>query len=202
MRLNRRLMRMSLAALTVLAGAVVPAAAWQANETIVHYDVPGTTGIAIYEAIGRLGPQPTPARRAIALTEWDLKWGRDYVPDGNACVLQAARPFLTITYRLPRASQQLSPDLQARWNTFHEGMLAHEKVHGDFLKQLVDRIIADTVGLRIEGDPGCSAIRNDVLKRVEAAYLDYRARNAAFERTEMSEGGRVYGLILQLVDPR
>lgn len=192
----------ALAAWALSLAAAGPAAAWQADERIVHYDVPGKTGMEIYQAIGRLGPQPTPARRAIALTEWDLKWGRDYVPDGNDCVLAAARPFLKITYRLPRASQQLSPDLQARWDAFHAGMLAHEKVHGDFLKDLANRILADTVGLRVANDRTCRAIRDEVLRRVEAAYLDYRARNTDFERAEMSDGGRVHGLILQLVDPR
>ena len=140
-------------------------------------------------------------RRTIALTEWDLKWRRDYQPEGSACVLKSALPFLTITTTLPKPKAKLSGDAARRWQAFFDGISAHEAVHGADIVAMTEQIISQTVGLRVDNDAGCTAIRAEVLKRVQAAADDYKAKSRAFDRVEMGDGGNVHRLILALVNP-
>ncbi|MBO6640320.1 MAG: DUF922 domain-containing protein [Roseitalea sp.] len=180
--------------------AALPARAldWTATEKTVHYAIDGSTGMALYQSIGQNGPVVS-LKRAIALTEYELLWGRDYVPDGTACRLAAVRPFLTITYRLPRPRGALDGGTQARWTTFIAGITTHEHVHGALMRSMVDDIIGQTLGLVVEADPECSKIRAEVERRVIAAHARYKARNRAFEQSEMAPGGNVQQLVLGLV---
>ncbi|WP_419912440.1 DUF922 domain-containing protein [Hoeflea sp.] len=165
------------------------------------YSVSGTSGIELYESIGARGPVIRGgASRAIALTEFDLKWGRDYVRDGNDCVLAAARSFLTITYTYPKPSQKLPPDVAARWRVFIKGMRTHEAVHGRYVVEMAQQIYDTTVGFRQANDPGCKKIRQAIQAPLKAAFDRYKARNRAFEESEMRQGGNVHQLILQLVN--
>ena len=176
------------------------AADWKATENFKYYSVSGTTGPQLYEAIGQNGPVISGDRRTIAVTNWDLKWRRDYQPRGNACELVSALPFVTITYTLPKPSQSLSGTTAQKWQRFIDGMTAHEKVHGDYVKRLAQQIIAATVGLRVEDDKGCVKIRDEVLRRVGQEFERYKADNRAFEVSEMRNGGNVQQLILGLVN--
>lgn len=187
-------------ALIALALTALPARAldWTATERTVHYAIDGSTGMALYRSIGANGPQVS-LKRAIALTEYELLWGRDYVPDGSACRLAEIRPFLTITYRLPRPRAALDGGTQAKWSTFIAGITAHEHVHGALMRGMVDDIIAQTSGLVIADDPGCRKIRAEVERRVIAAHARYKAKNRAFEQSEMAPGGNVQRLVLGLV---
>ncbi|MCR9124325.1 MAG: DUF922 domain-containing protein [Phyllobacteriaceae bacterium] len=171
---------------------------WTATERTVHYAIDGSTGMALYQSIGQNGPVVS-LRRAIALTEYELLWGRDYVPDGTACRLAEVRPFLTITYRLPRPRGALDGGTQARWSTFIAGITAHEHVHGALMRGMVDDIIGQTLGLVVADDPGCQKIRAEVERRVIAAHARYKAKNRAFEQSEMAPGGNVQQLVLGLV---
>lgn len=182
------------------AASVAPAAArdWQATEHTVYYAIDGDTGLQLYRSIGQNGPQVS-MRRAIALTEYELLWGRDYTPDGNACRITRAEPFLTITYRLPRPRGSLAPPVAAKWAAFIEGMTIHEHIHGDLIGEMVDDIIAQTAGLVVQNDPNCQAIRAEVQARVIAAHERYKAKNRAFEADEMAPGGNVQQLVLGLV---
>ncbi|RKF05854.1 DUF922 domain-containing protein [Oceaniradius stylonematis] len=154
--------------------------------------------MALYRSIGANGPVVS-LRRAIALTEYELLWGRDYVPDGTACRLAEVRPFLTITYRLPRPRAALDGGTQAKWSTFIAGITAHEHVHGALMRGMVDDIIGETLGLVVTDDPGCQKIRAEVERRVIAAHARYKAKNRAFEQSEMAPGGNVQRLVLGLV---
>jgi len=182
--------------------AVTPAAArdWQPQEEVKPYAISGTSPIELYESIGANGPVIGEGRRTIAVTRWDLKWRRDYRPDGSACTLKSALPFLTITYALPKPKAKLPENAARLWKTFSDGIAAHEKVHGQDVIAMVDTIIAETVGLRIESDPGCNLIRAEVLKRVEDANEAYKAKARAFDQVEMSKNGNVQQLILALVN--
>lgn len=185
------------AALTLSA---LPARAldWTATERNVHYAIDGSTGMALYQSIGQNGPVVS-LRRAIALTEYELLWGRDYVPDGTACRLAEVRPFLTITYRLPQPRAALDGGTQAKWSAFIAGITAHEHVHGALMRGMVDDIIDETLGLVVADDPGCQKIRAEVERRVIAAHARYKAKNRAFEQSEMAPGGNVQRLVLGLV---
>lgn len=189
----------------ILLALAIPAhaAGWKAKEQIKHYTVSGETGFQLYEAIGGSGPligKSGRQVRAVAHTTFDLKWRRDYQPEGSACVLRSSFPFLTVIYTLPKATGKLPPALRARWNAFSEGIAGHEKVHGKMIVEMVEQLVDDLTGLRMENDAGCKKIRTRVLEIVKAAYAGYAARSRDFDRVEMSQGGNVQKLILGLVN--
>lgn len=164
------------------------------------YAISGSSGKALYASIGVRGPRLRGgASSAVAKTDFDLKWGRDYVREGNACVLKAARPFLTVTYTLPEPAGPLPADTAARWRAFIAGIRAHEAVHGRYIEEMAQEIYDTTVGFRQEGDPGCKAIRDAIQAPLKAAYARYKAKNTAFERLEMAAGGNIQRLIMDLI---
>jgi len=185
-------------ALTLLA---LPAQAEIRAQTVEKtYPIAGTTGRALYDSIGERGPRIRKgASSAVAKTDFDLKWGRDYVRDGDACVLAAARPFLTVTYTLPEPAQKLPPETAVRWKTFIAAIRAHEAVHGKYIEEMAQEIYDATVGFRQENDPGCRKIRDAIQAPLKAAYARYRNKNAAFEKAEMANGGPIQRLILELI---
>ena len=191
----------ALAVTAALIGA--PAAAhadWKPVERVETYRVSGRTGIDLYRSIGENGPN-VGVGRAIAYTDFKLLWSRDYrpQPDGS-CKLVTARPSLTITYRLPKASGDLPAATQHAWKTFLEGIAAHEKVHGDIIVDMVRRIEAVSVGLNAPDDPGCKKVREALQARLGALSQEQRQKSRDFDREEMREGGNVHRLILALVN--
>ncbi len=174
---------------------------WQAVERVEPYAVEGATGLDIYRSIGERGPKLGVAR-VIAHTGFKLTWTRKYERRGNACVIAVNRPKLVITYTLPKLKSKLSGPLKSRWDTFLSGVTAHEKVHGDFIVDMVREIEAMSVGMTVEDDPDCKRIRPQLQARLGELSDAQRARSREFDRVEMSEGGNVHRLILQLVDPR
>lgn len=191
----------ALACLVSLAETAVGAEAWQPRFVVSPYAIAGETGPELYASIGENG-QKLGSARAIAHTNWQLKWRRDYQPDGTACVLRSALPFLTITTTLPKPSAKLSGAPARLWADFIKGITAHEKVHGRDIIAMTEDIITATEGLRQENDPGCKAIRAEVLKRATAANEAYKAKSRAFDQAEMASGGNVHRLILALVNGR
>jgi predicted secreted Zn-dependent protease len=171
---------------------------WQAVERVEAYAVQGATGLEIYQSIGERGPKLGVAR-VIAHTGFKLTWTRKYEPQGNACVITVNKPKLIITYTLPRLKSKLSGPMKARWDTFIAGVTAHEKVHGDFIKDMVKEIEAVSVGMTVEDDP---KIRPQLQARLGELSQAQRARSRDFDQVELNDGGNVHQLILQLVDPR
>lgn len=191
-----------LIAIAFLAASLSPArAGWQAAEKIETYAVSGQTGIDLYRSIGEAGPK-VGIGRAIAYTTFDLKWSRDYVPEGGGCRLASARPHLTLIYRLPKPAGNLPAATQGLWDAFIAGITAHERVHGDYIIDMTKATEAATVGLATADDPQCKRIRELVAERALAASVEQRRRGADFDRAEMSDGGNVHRLILGLVNGR
>ncbi|WP_421581179.1 DUF922 domain-containing Zn-dependent protease [Shinella sp. M31] len=180
-----------------------PAAAqdWQATERVEPYTVQGSTGLEIYRSIGERGPKLGIAR-VIAHTGFKLTWTRKYERQGDACVITVNKPKLIITYTLPKLKSKLSEPLKSRWDTFIAGVTAHEKIHGDFIKDMVKQIEAMSVGMTVENDPNCQKIRPQLQARLGELSDAQRARSRDFDKVELSDGGNVHQLILQLVDPR
>ncbi|MCV0397581.1 MAG: DUF922 domain-containing protein [Rhizobiaceae bacterium] len=187
----------------MLASFSALAADWQANEIVKTYSISGTTPIELYEEIGAKGPLLGGSSRAIAYTSFDLKWRRDYrpQPDGS-CMLVSALPFMTITYNLPKPAKALPEPTARLWTRFIDGMTAHEKVHGQHMRDMVDRILDTTTGLTVPDDPGCRKIREEIKKPLIAASEEQRRKSRDFDRVEMSKGGNVHKLILDLVNRR
>ena len=190
-----------LALLFTLISLPAEAADWQARDVEMHYAISGAAGPELYAAIGEAGPL-IGQTRVIAHTNWDLKWSRKYVPEGSVCVLKSAKPFLTITTTLPKPTAKLAAPAARFWQSFIDGIVAHESVHAADIRVMVDGIIAATVGLVVHNDPGCKLIRAEVQKLVTEANEVYKARSRAFDRAEMADGGNVHQLILRLVNGR
>jgi len=194
-------MRAGLAAVAVLI-ALLPGAAradWKPAEKIVTYPVSGRTGIDLYRSIGENGPK-VGIGRVIAYTDFDLKWSRDYQKRNGGCVLASARPFLTITHRLPKVSGELPAETQRLWKAFIAGVEKHERVHGEIILDMVKKIEAFSVGLTVPDDPDCQKIRAVLTKKLGELSQEQRQKSRAFDRAEMSDGGNVHQLVLRLVN--
>jgi predicted secreted Zn-dependent protease len=188
-------------AAAIAATLPLPALAdWQAVERVEPYAVAGRSGIELYRSIGENGPN-VGVGRAIAYTDFKLLWSRDYRPQADgSCVLASARPSLTITYRLPKASGDMPAATRRLWETFIDGVTKHEKVHGDFIVEMVRKIEATSVGLTAPADPGCQKVRAELQSRLGTLSQEQRARSREFDRVEMGEGGNVHRLVLALVN--
>ncbi len=184
-----------------MTGIVVPLHAAQAEtvEKIAAYAVTGTTGIELYRSIGERGPKLGPTR-AIAHTTFDLKWTRRYDASGGACRLSVQRPHLVITYTVPKAEGNLPASLQAQWKTFADGVLRHEKVHGQTIKDMVAEIERFSLEMRVANDPKCSKFRQELTSRLSAISQAQRKQGRDFDRDEFAEGGNMQKLILGLVN--
>lgn len=190
-----------LLAASLLLAANAQAQDWQAVERVVPYAVEGSTGMELYEMIGARGPK-LGVGRVIATTGFKLTWTRKYERQGDACTITVNKPNLVITYTLPKLKSKLTEPLKSRWETFITGVTAHEKVHGDFIKDMVKEIETMSVGMTVENDPKCQKIRPQLQARLGELSQAQRARSRDFDKVELNDGGNVHQLILQLVDPR
>ncbi|THV15091.1 DUF922 domain-containing Zn-dependent protease [Rhizobium rhizophilum] len=191
-----------LLAVLLVAISALPAAAqdWQPTEKIDHYNVNGTTPMALYQSIGERGPKLS-LGRVIAHTTFKLTWQRDYQQQGAACVLATAKPRLIITYTLPKPAQKLAPDVAAKWKAFYDGIVEHEKLHGEFMRDLTQQIQDVSIGLRDENDPGCKKVRAALQAQLKPISDAHVARHSEYDRVEMSPGGAVHQLILSFLNP-
>jgi predicted secreted Zn-dependent protease len=185
--------------LLCLAPTASVASDWQPVEQIKTYSISGTTGAALYEAIGARAPEAG-GGLAIAHTSFKLTWTRIYEPQGSACAITVAKPKVIITYALPKPSSRLSPDVADSWGRFIRGVEKHERVHGAFIKELVQQIQDFSLGLRVDNDPGCQKIRQVLTARLGELSKAERAKNVEFDRVELNPGGNVHQLILSLVN--
>lgn len=193
-------LRPAFATAILLSLAVLPARAeWRAVEKVETYAISGRSGSELYASIGERGPK-LGITRAIAHTTFKLTWSRKYEPRGNACVLAQAKPKLIIIYTLPKPSGELPAAVRRSWETFIGGVAAHERVHGEFIEVMVREIEAQSVGLTVEGDPGCKKIRTELTGRLAALSQAQRQKSRDFDRVEMSSGGNIHGLILALLN--
>ena len=183
--------------------AFLPMAAhadWQPVETIKTYAVAGTSGAELYDSIGERGPLLGPKVRAIAHTDFKLTWTRKYEsqPDG-ACTITVNIPKVIITYTLPKPSAQLPASTRRSWQHFIAGVEAHERVHGQFIKDMVKEIEAMSVGFSMPEDPKCSRIRVELTKRLGEISKKQQQRNRDFDKVELSDGGNLQQLVIKLV---
>lgn len=183
--------------------ASVPAVAlaeWQAVEEVRPYSISGTSGAGLYASIGEHGPKAGGFGRAIAHTTFKLTWTRKYEPQGNACVIVTNRPKLIISYTLPKPSVALSAAVKSSWEAFISGVQAHERVHGETIKEMVKEIEATSIGLTVADDPDCKKIRIELTRRLGEISQRQRQRGRDFDKIEMGDGGNIQQLILKLVN--
>lgn len=183
---------------TIWAGSAQ--AEWQAIEKVKTYTVSGTTGPELYASIGQKGPQISKNRRTIAHTNFTLLWSRKYKTDDGNCTLVSAKPKLTITYTLPKPAQKLPPETAALWATFYAGIEKHEHIHGDYIKEMVQKIETATVGMSVANDPKCTKFKTELNKVLSELFQEQRQRGRDFDRSDMAQGGNIHQLILGLVN--
>lgn len=187
----------------VLVAFILPSPAfadWKPVERVETYAISGQTAEGLYVSIGEKGPvigkdSAGRERRAIAYTNFKLTWQRDYRPEGGACVLKSARPKLIITYTLPKPAGKLPAAVKARWDSFAAGLAAHEKVHGAQIIDMVEKIVAFSVGLTVADDPGCTKIRTELTKRLDELSKAQRQASRDFDRLEFGASGNLQKLI-------
>ena len=188
--------------LALLSLAVCAHAAGSVEERVVTYPVSGRTGAALYESIGRNGPVLSDGRSTVAHTTFKLTWRRDYRKQDGGCLLAGAVPRLIITYTLPKPSGKLPPDVAASWQRFIDGILAHEKVHGDQIRAMTEAIRAESIGLFEPGDANCKRIYGSLEPKLKALSDARQAQSRAYDKVEMAPGGPVERLILDLINGR
>lgn len=192
--------RLFLPVLILAPSTAIAHAEWQAVEVVKTYAIKGKTGPELYFSIGERGPLLGGKARVIAHTNFTLTWSRKYEPKDGACTLVSAVPKLTITYTLPKPAEKLPAAIARNWEAFITGIRAHEKVHGDLIRQMVKEIEVATIGMSVPSDPKCVKIRTELKTRLTKIYETYKQRNRDFEQKEMSNGGNVQRLILALAN--
>ena len=173
---------------------------WNPVEKVEPYSVSGTSGPELYASIGERGPKAG-IGRAIAFTNFKLTWSRDYQPQPDgACTLVSARPKLIISYHLPKSSEKLPEPIATNWKVFIDGVRRHERVHGEMIVGMVRQIEAFSVGLSAPDDPNCKKIRARLQERLAQISQQQRQKSRDFDKVELSDGGAVHQLILNLVN--
>lgn len=175
-------------------------AGWQAIEKVEHYSISGQTGAALYQSIGQKGPEIGKNIRTIAHTNYTLTWSRKYKTDDGNCTLVSAKPKLTITYTLPKPAQKLPAETAEKWAVFLAGIEKHEHIHGDYIKDMVHKIEAFSVGMSVGNDPKCVKFKIEFNKKLTELFQEQRQRGRDFDRSDMAQGGNIHQLILGLVN--
>ncbi|MER8827590.1 DUF922 domain-containing protein [Mesorhizobium sp. M0938] len=198
---------MRLAVLTCLAaiGALCGFAPSASADTKVlvktrTYDISGTTGAALIEAMDRRGPKRHGfMTHAIALTAYTVNWDLEISREGGVCRLRQANGTLDLTYTLPRMTSAATPALQKRWKRFFEGVRAHEHNHGRIAKVMMRATEKSITGLEFADNWVCSKTHREARRRIKAVYAEYEAKQNAFDAREHRDGGHVEHLVRALV---
>ena len=173
---------------------------WKPVEKVEPYSISGTSGPGLYASIGERGPKAG-IGRAIAFTNFKLTWSRDYQPQPDgACTLVSARPKLIISYHLPKSSEKLPEPIATNWKVFIDGVRRHERVHGEMIVAMVKEIETFSIGLSAPDDPNCKKIRARLQERLAQISQQQRQKSRDFDKVELSDGGAVHQLILNLVN--
>ena len=111
-------------------------------------------------------------------------------------------PKLIITYTLPKPLGPVPAGVASSWKRFYDGLAAHERVHGQYIIEMVQAIQDISVGLSAPADPGCHKVRAELQTHLKRLSDEQRARGRAFDRVEMGDGGAVQQLVLGLLTGR
>lgn len=201
---------MRLAVLTCLAviGPLCGFAASASADTKVliktrTYNITGTTGAALVEAMDRKGPKRHGfTTHAIALTAYTVNWDLDVSRDGDVCRLRQANGTLDLTYTLPHLASAATPALQKRWKRFFAGVRTHEHTHGRIARTMMRATEKSITGLEFADNWFCSKTHREARRRIKAVYAEYEAKQNAFDAREHRDGGHVEHLVGALLGKR
>lgn len=167
-----------------------------------HYEISGKSGQALVAAMDRKGPKHGFLTRAIAQTQYKVSWELEWAEKDGNCRVRKANGDLAITYVYPKVSNRLDGALGKRWTQFLNGVRKHEEVHGSIARQMVAAAEKAIRGVATKNDRGCSRIRREVAKRVNAIYSQYEAKQIRFDKGEHKEGGNVEKMLFKLLKTR
>ncbi|QND65638.1 DUF922 domain-containing protein [Mesorhizobium loti] len=165
------------------------------------YDITGTTGLALMEAMDRKGPKHGFMTHAIAQTGYTVDWDLDAGQDNGVCRLRRANGTLNLFYTFPHVASATPPALQKRWTRFFAGVRAHEETHGRIAREMMRATERSISGLRIADDRSCYKTRREAQRRIRATYAAYEAKQIAFDAREHRNGGHVEHLVAALIKP-
>ncbi|KRB14844.1 hypothetical protein ASD99_11410 [Mesorhizobium sp. Root695] len=165
------------------------------------YEIAGTTGLALMEAMDRKGPKHGFMTHAIAQTGYTVDWDLDAGQDNGVCRLRRANGTLNLFYTFPRVASATPPALQKRWTRFFVGVRAHEETHGRLAREMMRATERSISGLKIADDRSCSKTRREAQRRIRATYAAYEAKQIAFDAREHRDGGHVEHLVTALIKP-
>ena len=167
-----------------------------------HYEISGKTAEALVAAMDRKGPKHGFLTRAIAQTRYEVSWNLDFAEKDGNCRASKTGGELSITYVYPKVSGALDGALAARWNRFLSGVRKHEEVHGSIARQMIAAAEKAIARIKTTNDRGCSRIRREVTRKVNAVYAEYEARQVHFDKVEHRDGGNVDKLLVNLLKTR
>ncbi|MDX8436028.1 DUF922 domain-containing protein [Mesorhizobium abyssinicae] len=165
------------------------------------YDIAGTTGAALVEAMDRKGPKHGFMTRAIADTAYTVNWDLAMSRTDGVCHLRQADGVLDLTYTYPRLAQPASAALERRWKRFFAGVRAHEETHGRIARRMMQATAKAVRGLKRADNWFCTGTRHEARRRINAIYAEYEAKQNAFDAREHRDGGHVEHLVDGLTKP-
>ncbi|UVK53793.1 DUF922 domain-containing protein [Mesorhizobium sp. AR02] len=163
------------------------------------YDITGSSGAALVEAMDSKGPRHGFMTHAIATTAYTVDWDLDAGQSNGFCRMRGVNGTLNLFYTFPRFASPATPALKRRWNRFFAGVRAHEETHGRIAREMMRATERSIAGLRVANDPSCYKTRREAQLRIKAVYAEYEAKQNAFDRREHSNGGHVEHLIAALI---
>lgn len=191
-------------ALSVAVAAIqlpVTAAGAQTQPPIAEstYAVSGTTGLELYTSISKNGPN---GGGHVAQTKFKLTWKRLFDERGGSCYLVHAKPQLSITQTYPKPKNRLSADMQRRWDKFMRAAREHEHTHARMVAEMVRTTEAALAGSFEANDRTCAKVKKSVAAKIDQGYQAHRERSRAFDKQELSFGGRMFVVLEDLVNER
>jgi predicted secreted Zn-dependent protease len=174
----------------LLALASLPVAAGD-SLSVEYFDIQGATARELREELSRLGPVADNGIRGDAFTRWQISWKFDLTERDKACIAGNFAVDLTVTMFLPRwvPPADASAELIALWDRYSAAVRFHEDGHHRIAlaagQEVMRRLNAESRG------QGCKALENRLKAVVDEVLIEYRARQADYDRE--TDSGRAQG---------
>jgi len=183
-------MQVARCALVLLALASLPVRAEEAFR-VEYFDVSGSSAQELRADLSRLGPVADNGVRGDAYTRWRIAWKFDLTERGKVCIAGNFSVDLTVTMILPRWTPPAgaSADLVGLWDRYSTALRYHEDGH-----HRIATAAADEVMRRLQAaarGEGCKALENRLKTLVDEVLVEYRVRQAEYDRE--TDSGRAQG---------
>ncbi len=106
--------------------------AYETRFAVTTYNVQGQSVKKIHQSLeaNALSDPHEIGKRFYARTDWYLSAKWFYVPTARGCEVERAQVSIIVTMTLPAlVTTNVAPEVQARWNTFLNNTVQHEREH-------------------------------------------------------------------------